>query len=184
MKGFSKEFSAVAKVVLIGLFVTVFFHPMIHESGHIIASLLTGGRIISIVWLPVPNVLCEADSTNAAAIAITSLAGIVFPMLFVLPFYKSKGSLRFGLMVFSAVSVLSAAIGLFTAVLRLYGTAMPDDDVTVFIESTGMVFPTVLIMLSLMGIAFLQFLLLKPKQIFSKIMDTAKICTAESSMTI
>jgi len=166
-----KDVFIVLKVTFIGLFVAVFFYPLVHESGHILATLLTGGKCINLSWLPVPNVLCEVDSTNTTALAVISLAGMVFPMLFVLPFYKSKGSLRFGALIFSAVTVLSMVIGLSVAVLNITGTTIPNDDVAMFIDFTGWVLPTLFILIVLTTITILQFILLKPKQTFMTILD-------------
>jgi len=165
-----KDIFIVLKVTLIGLLVAVFFYPLIHESGHIIATLLTGGKFISMAWLPAPNVLCEVDSTNNAALAITSLAGMMFPMLLILPFYKSKGSLRFGVLIFNAVTVLSMIIGLSVIILRMFGTITPNDDITAFIDFTGWLLPTLFILIGLTTITILQFILLKPKQTFMAIL--------------
>jgi hypothetical protein len=159
-----KDVLIVIKSTLIGLFIAVFFYPLIHESGHILATLITGGKLVSISWLPEPNVLCEIDSTNTAALAITSLAGMVFPMVFLLPFYKSKGYLRLGALVFNAITVLSMLIGLSVAFLRFFGITVPNDDVTAFIEFTEWILPTMLIMIVFSGISIFQFLLFKPKQ--------------------
>jgi len=92
-------------------------------------------------------------------------------MLFVLPFYKSKGSLRFGALIFNAVTVLSMLIGLSVIILRLFGTTIPDDDITAFVNFTGLVLPALFILIILTAITILQFLLLKPKQTFLAVLD-------------
>jgi len=167
-----KDVFIIIKVTLIGLLVAVFFYPLAHESGHIIATLLTGGRFISLSWFPSPNILCEVDGTNTAALAVTSLAGMVFPMLLIIPFYKAKSNLRFGALIFNAVTVLSMIIGLAVAILKICGTTVPNDDVTAFMNFTGWVLPTVFIMIFLTGITVLQFAFFKPKK---TIMETLNL---------
>ena len=166
-----KEVFVIVKITLIGLFVTVVFYPLVHESGHLLFALITGGKFISLSWFPAPNVLCEMNADNTTSLAITSLAGMMFPILFLLPFYKSKSNLRFGALLMSGITVLSMLIGVSVAVLRFASTIIPNDDVTAFINFTGWVMPTILIMFSLTIITILQFILLKPKQTLMTILN-------------
>lgn len=170
-----RDFLTVIKIALIGLFVAVIAYPLVHEGGHILATALTGGKLICLSWLPVPNVLCEVNISNNAALAVTSLAGMILPMIFILPFFKSKGFLRFGVLVFNMITILSAVIGLSVSFLRLNNTVIPNDDVTAFIDFTGWMLPTVFIMSVLTVITILQLFLLKPKSTFLNILDTAQI---------
>ena len=166
-----KDYFVVLKITFIGLLVTVCFYPLIHESGHVIATLLTGGKFIAVSWLPSPNVLCEMNTENAMSFSVTSLAGMIFPILFILPFYKSKGSLRFGALIMSGITVLSFIIGFLITVMRLFGSIIPNDDVTVFMDFTGWELPTLFIMFVLAAITIFQFILFKPKQVLDKIIS-------------
>ena len=165
-----KDYLIILKVTLIGLFVAAFAYPVVHEAGHILATVITGGKFVSLAWAPVPNVLCEMNTENTAALAITSLAGIVFPMFMVLPFIKAKGNLRFSVLIFNAIIIWSTIIGLAVAVMQMNDCIIPNDDLTAFMEYTGWIIPTIFIMLSLTGIAFFLLYLLKPKETIMSVM--------------
>jgi hypothetical protein len=165
-----KDFLIVIKLTLTALFVAVFVYPVVHEGGHMLAVALTGGKIVCLSWFPVPNVLCEVGGMSAAALAAASLAGTVLPMLFVLPFLKTKGIVRFGALFFTLIVLLSGVIGTTVAVLRLFGVTVPNDDVTSFIGFTGCPLLALTVMLAVTLLSTGQIFLWKPKALFGGVL--------------
>ena len=158
-----KDVLIILKITLVGLFTAIVAYPLIHETGHILATILTGEKFISISWSPTPNVLCEMNSTDTAALAITSLSGMIFPMIIILPFAKSTGIIRLSALFVSGINVLAAVIGLLVVLLRMNGTVVQNDDITAFIGFTGWLFPALLIMIAMIIAAVLSLLLFKPR---------------------
>lgn len=157
-----KDFLTVIKLTLIGLFVAIIAYPLIHETGHILATAMTGGKLIALSWVPVPNVLCEVNSTNITALAITSLAGMVFPMVLVFMLMRSKGLFRYGVLIFSMVTILSAVIDTGVAFLHINGMVVQNDDIASFMEFTGWTVQALLLMAGLLCVSVTGFFLLKP----------------------
>lgn len=52
---------------------------LLHESGHLVMSVLCGVRVIAVKLWPLPYVVCEAASGVKAA--LIALAGTLFPLL-------------------------------------------------------------------------------------------------------
>jgi hypothetical protein len=69
-----------------------------------------------------------------------------------------------GALIFSAITVLSAAIGTAVAVLRVFGVITPNDDVTAFVDFTGWLHATPLIMIGLTVLSIALFIFIKPGQ--------------------
>ena len=157
-----KDVFLIIKITIIGLLVAVFVYPIVHESGHIISTILTGGRFIKLSWIPTPNILCEVNSTNTTALAIINLSGMILPIVFIMPFYKTKGFIRFGALIFCMIIILSAVIGLIVSIISCFGINVSNDDVTSFIEFSGWLLPTILIMIAMIGISAFQLMRFKP----------------------
>ena len=171
MKNFFFDILTILRIALIGFFVSLFAYPLIHESGHIIATLITGGKIAYLAWLPVPRVMCEVDITGTAASVLISLAGIIFPMIFVLPLLLSKGSIRFGAMIFSFICSISCSIGLFVVVLRAFGIILLNEDITTLIEYTDRILPSFFVMLALSVAAIGLVILFNPRKTFMLMLE-------------
>jgi len=168
-----KDTILVIKHTLIGLLVAMVIYPVIHESGHILATLFSNGKVISFSLWPLPSVGCIVDSTNTAALAVTSLSGIIFPILIAGMFRWTNGVFRYAALVFIMIAMLSTLIGMMTAILRMIGVVMPNDDITTFIDLTGSSATALFFMLTFFALTVIQASRIKPKMTLLKTLKLA-----------
>ena len=65
----------------LGLFVSIFGYPFLHELGHVVASVLTGADILEMNIFPISNVLCDVSNVGDNGCVIIGFGGLVFPAL-------------------------------------------------------------------------------------------------------
>ena len=65
-----------AMLLLLGLFTAVLLYPALHEGGHILVTLLLGGRIREVRLGAAASVLCgDAASTEALSAVVCGAVG-------------------------------------------------------------------------------------------------------------
>lgn len=77
-----KDVMKLMLIIGIGFFIALVGYPFLHESGHVIASMLVGAEVLDFTLLPVPSVLCDVSEVETAGLVIIGFGGILFPLLF------------------------------------------------------------------------------------------------------
>ena len=77
-----KDVLKLALIIGIGFFIALIGYPFLHESGHVIASLLVGADVLELTLFPVPSVLCDVTSVDTAGLVVIGFGGVIFPFLF------------------------------------------------------------------------------------------------------
>ncbi len=75
-----KLFFKLAYMCLLGIMVTVIWYPVLHEMGHLFASVILGGTDINVQLFPVPFVSAMMTNPTKYHYTIVGLAGLVLPM--------------------------------------------------------------------------------------------------------
>ena len=65
----------------VGLLVAVVIYPTLHELGHALAAILVGARVKAWSVFPLSYVVCDFSGASPQAMAVVSLAGLLFPLL-------------------------------------------------------------------------------------------------------
>lgn len=148
---------------MLGLITAIVVYPFLHESGHSVATMLFGGKVIEFHLLPLPNVLCDIYSISSVGIVIIGVSGMLFPLLIALPLSKKRFALWYMSEVIIGISVYAFFISAIALVLARFGILMPNEDVIKVIqtmpESKLFVF---LAAVAFMGLALWAFVKNKP----------------------
>lgn len=73
-------------IKLVWMFLTavcsaMFVYPFLHELGHLLAALFTGGRIIDFSVFPASYVMMDMGNVSPWKTAVVGLCGMIFPMV-------------------------------------------------------------------------------------------------------
>ena len=68
-------------ILIIGLFVAIIAYPFLHETGHSIAAVLAGAKIVEFDLLPIPSILCDASGVSTNGLVAVGFGGILFPIM-------------------------------------------------------------------------------------------------------
>ena len=148
---------------MLGLITTIVVYPFLHETGHSVATMLFGGKVIEFHLLPLPNVLCDVNFMSRVGIVIVGISGMVFPLLIALIINKKTFALWYMSEVIIGISVYAFFISVIALVLAKFGILMPNEDVIKAIqtmpESELFVF---LVVVAFMGLALWAFVKNRP----------------------
>ena len=121
-------------LLAVGLFMAVVGYPMLHETGHMLAALISGGKVVKFLVYPQPGVLCEVSRVSEAGIVLISLGGMLLPLLFaMLPIYK-RFWLWYAGFVLRGICLLSFVLSAVASVAFAMGVPIAEDDVTRVLE--------------------------------------------------
>ena len=98
-----------AMLLLLGLFTAVLLYPALHEGGHILVTLLLGGRIREVRLGAAASVLC-------GGLRHGELAAVSFPLWYVVQLVKG-------------ISVLAILLSLISLIGCKYGVIVENDDI-------------------------------------------------------
>ncbi len=137
-------------LLVIGLFVSVIVYPVLHEGGHFIAAVLTGGDVVEVRLFPVSYIKCKASETNSNMVII-GLGGMFLPMFLSLLFNSKNFWVWYGILLTKGICVLSFFISILSIVLYDLGVVLEDQDIVKVLTfwEEGLPFFIVLMILSL-----------------------------------
>lgn len=76
-----KDIETVIGIGLIALLMSILFYPLLHETGHIISSLIVGGKIVKFNMIPPASVICDMKNVSDIGIIIVGISGNLFPTI-------------------------------------------------------------------------------------------------------
>lgn len=142
-------------IIAVGLGTALLLYPFLHELGHTLAIIATGGEILEFHLFPLPNVLCELKEYTAFNTIIVGFSGMMLPFLVsAIPNHKNFWVWLSNLYL-KSISLLSFLIS--TAVVVLYQCGIPiqNDDMTKVMDAypkAGCVYVLILLALSIFTI--------------------------------
>ena len=69
-------------VLFFGLLTAVIIYPILHESGHSVAAVLSGAEILEFNLFPFPNILCNMTNISNIGRVFIGLNGMILPVVF------------------------------------------------------------------------------------------------------
>lgn len=134
-----------------------------HETGHSVATILLGGKIIEFHLLPLPSVLCDVYTISNFGIVIIGISGMIFPLLMAIALSKKTFALWYISELIIGISAYAFFISIIDLILENFGIIIQDEDVIqaiqVMPESELFIF---LVVITFMGLAFWTFIKNKP----------------------
>lgn len=128
-----RDFLKIIYIFVVGLFVAVFVYPIMHEMGHLIATLAVGGNVAEIRIFPVAYTKCDVFSVNSFGKAIIGLSGMIFPMFFAWIRFK-KFYIWYPMFVLRGIVLLSLIISVVSIVLFYSGITVANEDIVQILQ--------------------------------------------------
>lgn len=125
-------------LIPISAFTLFFLYPLVHECGHALATVLLGGKIGNISFLPIPHVESGIPHDNMTIVAIVSLAGMIFPLLTSLPFIRARGYIGFVVLLMLLISSIAYVVEFSIALQYNAGIVVDGDDIVLFLQASGL----------------------------------------------
>ena len=123
-----RDFLKIVYILVVGLFMAVFVYPVLHEAGHLFATLAVGGDVAEVGIFPVAYTKCDIFSVNSFGQVIIGLSGMMFPILFAWIKFK-KFYIWYPIFVLRGIILLSFVISVISIVLFYSGIAVAKEDV-------------------------------------------------------
>jgi len=123
-----KNTGRIVYLSILGFSVALVLYPLAHEAGHIISSMIFGGRICEVTWLPLPSVLCDMTGVSGAGIAVTGISGILLPFVISAAVHPKRFPVWYTALVFKGITLLSFVISAAELILNSFGITDADDD--------------------------------------------------------
>lgn len=77
-----KDIFKILLLTVLGFFVAIIGYPVLHELGHILASMVAGAKVMDLTLLPIPGVLCDVTGVSNTGLVLIGFGGTVFPLAF------------------------------------------------------------------------------------------------------
>ena len=114
----------------------IFVYPVLHEAGHLLATLVFGGSVGRVSVFPVAYTECDVFFVSNFGKAVIGLSGMIFPMLFSGFRFKSFYA-WFPVFALRGIGFLSFAISAVSIALFFNGTTVENEDVVQVIQICG-----------------------------------------------
>ena len=151
--------------LLVGLSAAVIVYPFLHESGHSLAALIVGGRVVEYHLLPMPYILCDVRNISVMGQCFIGIGGILLPMAVTTVFHPKKQFWAwYGNLMLRGICVLSVAITAVASFLYAAGNPVVNEDITTVLNIVPNSVATVIIA-SLLNLAFLIILIARDKPV-------------------
>lgn len=124
------DFQKLPGLLLIGLAAAVLIYPVLHEMGHVLTTVLWGGRVVQLQLRPPASVLCCFSSVNTDGQVIAGLGGMLLPFLLTISVRPTGISGRLICLYMQGICALSFLISAVSALLFLCGRSFPGEDMT------------------------------------------------------
>ena len=153
-----KDFLKILYIIVVGLLMAMFVYPVLHEFGHLLATLAFGGSVGKISIFPAAYTECNVFSVSTFGKAIIGLSGMLFPML--LSWFRFKNFYAwYPVFALRGIGLLSFAISAVSIVLFYNGVVVENEDVVQILqicsEHTVMTIASVIVMAVLSAVLIL-----------------------------
>lgn len=85
-----RDFFRFSGLFVVGIITALIIYPFYHEMGHCLMAVVTGTKVVKVVALPTPYVVCDVLGVSKAGIAAIGLGGVFLPYLLTM-LLKPKG---------------------------------------------------------------------------------------------
>lgn len=130
-----KDLSKGIRLLITGLFVAVIIYPFLHELGHIATALVLGLRVRQLCLFPLPQVLCEVDAGNSAAIQLIGMGGILLPLFLSITVHPKRFLLWYAVFVLRLICALSVLLSFFSVGLFFAGASLQNEDLSTILAA-------------------------------------------------
>ena len=153
-----RSFLKILYIIVVGLLVSMFIYPILHESGHLLATLAFGGSVGKVSIFPAAYTECDVLSISAFGKAVIGLSGMLFPMLFSWVRFKNFYA-WYPFFALRGIGFMSFAISAVSIILFYNGTVVENEDVVQVLricsEHTVMTIASVIVMAVLSAVLIL-----------------------------
>ena len=111
----------------------MFVYPILHESGHLLATIAFGGSVGKVSIFPAAYTECDVLSISALGKAVIGLSGMHFPMLFSGFRFKSFYA-WYPVFILRGIGFLSFSISVISIILFFNGITIEHEDVVQVIQ--------------------------------------------------
>ena len=116
-----------AMLLLLGLFTAVLLYPALHEGGHILVTLLLGGRIREVRLGAAASVLC--GGLRHGELAAVAFGGVGLPLALAMLLRPKRFPLWYVVQLVKGISVLAILLSLISLIGCKYGVIVENDDI-------------------------------------------------------
>ena len=110
--------------IVIGITVAILVYPFLHETGHVLCSLIVGAKVHQFTLFPVPSVLCDVGCVSNAGRVLIGFGGNLFPIIVALFIPRRWFPMWFVRALLLGVSVLAFVISIVSVIFEIN----PQDD--------------------------------------------------------
>lgn len=139
----------------IGLTTAILLYPLLHELGHVVASLVLGAEISNLKLFPLPSVMCKLNTSNVLYVVFVCFNGMLLPyMVSIIPPEKHFWNWYIWFVI-SGICLLSFVISIISIVSYRIGRPMANEDITqalIYAPQYHVLYIVVLVVLSLLRI--------------------------------
>lgn len=116
-------------ILLTGLFVSIFFYPFLHESGHAVASVLCHAELYEFHLFPLPYVVCNIYSLGNIQQSFIGIFGMILPFIF--SFFIRTKKFWFWLIAYLIKGISAMAFGISCVAIICYklGIVWQNEDI-------------------------------------------------------
>ena len=151
--------------LLVGLLAAVIIYPFLHESGHGLAALIAGGRVVEYHLIPMPYILCDVRNVSVMGRCFIGIGGMLFPMTVATVFHPKKQFwVWYGNLMLRGICILSVAITAVASFLYVAGNPVVNEDITTVLNIMPNSVAAVIIS-SLLNLAFFIMLIVRDRPV-------------------
>lgn len=123
-----KDAIKITIMTLIGLVVAIIIYPFMHEGGHVLATLISGGKVKEFMIFPLPNILSDVSNISNTGFVFIGLSGVMLP-LFLSVICRPKHFFSwYCSFVFKGIVLLSMLVSSVVIILNQFGFTQSNDD--------------------------------------------------------
>lgn len=121
-------------IFFVGLITAALLYPILHESGHSLATILAGGKVTEFKLFPLPYITCETSAINTSGTIMIGISGVLFPLLLSWLIYMDNFWIWLTGLYLNYICLLSFSISLYGCIKYLAGAPVVNEDITKVLE--------------------------------------------------
>ncbi len=117
-------------LLFIGLIMAIIVYPILHEIGHVVITVLTGGEVVDLSLLPLPYVSCNIGTVSDFGKVIIGFGGMLLPFAISIAIHSKNFWIWYSNFVLKGICMLSFAISMIAVICYATGHPMANEDIT------------------------------------------------------